>query len=232
LSETNALKGPTRLIAIGGGGFTHGTDPALEDFILARSGLARPCVGFIASASGDDPLKIERFHQRFAAHASAHTVLPSGADARSAAAWLHELDIVYVGGGHTLRLIEQWQRSGLDRLLIEAANRGVLMAGVSAGASAWFSHALSDAGGQGLAPICGIGMVAGSCCPHYDSEPARVPAFAECIARGELPAGIAIDDGAAVLMEGGACVEVCAARPGAGAHRVWRDATGAQVQRM
>ena len=224
------MKRPTRLIAVGGGGFTHGTDPALEDFILARSGLARPRVGFIASASGDDPLTIERFHQRFAPHASAHTVLPALADARAAAAWLLVQDIVYVGGGHTLRLIEQWQRSGLDRLLIEAAERGVLMAGVSAGASAWFSHALSDAGGQGLAPIRGIGMVAGSCCPHYDSEPARVPAFAGCIARGELPAGIAIDDGAAVLMEADRNLGVFAARPGAGAWIVQSEDARVQVR--
>lgn len=211
-----------RLIAIGGGGFTHATDPALEDFILATSGHARPRIGFIGTASNDDPVKIARFYQRFSPQAERLTHLAADSSAADTTQWAEGLDIIYVGGGNTLRLIDHWRRSGLDQVLMAAARRGVLMAGVSAGASVWFAHALSDAGGQGLRPVAGIGLVGGSCCPHYDSEPQRPPAYMAAIASAALPPGVAIDDGVAVLIDGAGQMTAFSARPGAGAYQVTR----------
>lgn len=211
-----------RVIAIGGGGLTHAADPAMEDFILAQVTSARPRIGFIGTASQDDPVKIARFHQRFAGICSLSTPLPMTADANAAQAWVDALDIVYVGGGNTLQLVSHWRGQGIDQVMIAAARRGVLMAGVSAGANVWFDHALSDSGGNGLAPIAGIGLLAGSCCPHYSSEPQRQPAFRACIAQGELPEGIAIDDGVAVLIDGVGGRLAHSSRAGAGARLVRR----------
>ena len=214
-----------RVIAIGGGGFTHAADPAMEDFILAQVTSARPRIGFIGTASQDDPVKIARFHQRFADICSLSTSLPMTADANAAQAWVEALDIVYVGGGNTLHLVAHWRRQGIDAVMIAAARRGVLMAGVSAGANVWFDHALSDSGGNGLAPTAGIGLLAGSCCPHYSSEPQRQPAFMACIAGGEMPDGIAIDDGVAVLVDGASARLAHSSRDGAGACIVRRAGT-------
>lgn len=211
-----------RVIAIGGGGFTHQADPAMEDFILAQVPMARPRMGFVGAASQDDPVKIARFNERFAGVCASCSHLPMAADATEAQRWVAALDIVYVGGGNTLRLVSHWRRQGIDQVMIAAARRGVLMAGVSAGANVWFDHALSDAGGNGLAPIGGIGLIAGSCCPHYSSEPQRQPAFMACIARGELPDGFAIDDGVAVLIDGAGARLAHASRDGAGACFVHR----------
>ncbi len=212
----------TRVIAIGGGGFTHAADPAMEDFILAQVADPRPRIGFVGTASRDDPEKIARFHQRFAGICSLGAPLPMAAGAAEAQAWVDALDIVYVGGGNTLHLVAHWRQQGIDQVMIAAARRGVLMAGVSAGANVWFEHALSDSGGNGLAPTTGIGLLAGSCCPHYSSEPQRQPAFATAIGRGELPDGIAIDDGTAVLIDAGGAQHAFAARQGAGARVVRR----------
>lgn len=217
-----------RLIAIGGGGFTHQTDPAMEDFILAQCGRARPRVGFLGTASDDDPVKISRFHERFATLPDAPSHRGRDCSAGEIARWTGDLDILYVGGGNTLRLIDHWRQSGWDAVLMAAARRGVLMAGVSAGASAWFAQALSDAGGHGLRPVQGIGMVAGSCCPHYSTEPQRQPAFAAAVASGELAAGLAIDDGVAVLIDDNQVRAVFSARPGARAYQLSRVGTQAQ----
>jgi dipeptidase E len=214
---------PIRLIAIGGGGFTHQTDPAMEDFILAQSGRVRPRIGFIGAASQDDPAKIDRFHARFAQLSDHLTHLPQDSSAEEAARWAQALDIIYVGGGNTLRLIAHWQQSGWDRVLHAAAQRGVLMAGVSAGASVWFEQALSDAGGEGLRAVPCTGMVTGSCCPHYSTEPARPPAFAAAIASGALKDGLAIDDGVAVLIEGNKVLSMFSSRPEARAYRLSRQ---------
>ena len=212
------------VIAIGGGGFTHQADPAMEDFIIAASGCPRPRIGFIGTASGDDPVKIARFYERFTPLADHLTHLAADSTAAATAQWTEGLDIVYVGGGHTLRLIKHWRETGIAQVLIAAAQRGVLMAGVSAGANVWFEQALSDSGGKGLQAVAGIGLVAGSCCPHYDSEPQRQPAFAEAIAGGTLPGGVAIDDGVAVLIDGDGQMAAFSARSGAGAYRVTQQA--------
>ena len=229
------MKQIQRLIAIGGGGFTHKIDPELEDFIVAISGCERPRVGFIATASDDDPVKIKRFYERFSTLSEHVSHLAPGSDAQHTARWAQALDIIYVGGGNTQSLINHWRQSGLDQVLINAARRGVLMAGVSAGASVWFESALSDSVGLGLQPVSGIGLVAGSCCPHYDSEPRRKPALAAAIAQGELPDGVAIDDGVALLIDGYGQASTFSARAGAGAYRITRstqsgEAASASIQ--
>ncbi len=211
-----------RLFAVGGGGFTHEADPAMEDFLLAQLPVALPHVGFVGTASRDDPVKIARFHARFDGLCATHTHLPMSADAAHAQAWVEGLDMVYVGGGNTLHLVAHWRSQGIDQVMLDAARRGVLMAGVSAGANVWFAQALSDSGGRGLEPAVGIGLMAGSCCPHYSSEPQRQPAFMACVAQGQLADGIAIDDGAAVLIDEAGSARVFAARAGAGALRVCR----------
>lgn len=211
-----------KLIAIGGGGFTHGNDPAMEDFILAQIPVARPRVGYIGTANHDDPRRVAAFHARFSAVCEEHTHLPIGASAADAESWLASLNMVYVGGGNVLHLLEQWRTRGIDQVMIAAARRGVLMVGVSAGASVWFDQALSDASGQGLATISGIGMIGGSCCPHYSTEPLRQPAFMAAVAQGAIAGGLAIDDGVAVLIDGADGLTVFSARPGSTARRVSR----------
>ena len=211
-----------RLVAFGGGGFTHESDPALEDFLLAQVPKARPRIGFVGTASQDDPVKIARFHARFAAVCTSHTHLPMAADAAHARAWLEDLDLVYVGGGNTLELVNHWRRQGIDEVMRAAARRGVLMSGVSAGANVWFAQALSDSGGNGLAPTTGIELISGSCCPHYSSEPQRQSCLIECIARGELVDGVAIDDGVGVMFESMELQTAFSARPGSGAYAVRR----------
>jgi len=218
-----------RIIAVGGGGFTHACDPTLEDFILGHVSNHRPRIGYVGTANYDDPEKIALFHQRFGLLCSVHTHLSPQATVADVGAWVAPLDIVYVGGGNTLHLIETWRRTGIDAVMVTAARQGVLMAGVSAGANVWFEHALSDSGGHGLAPIDGIGLVAGSCCPHYSTEPLRQPAYLDCIATGSLPGGIAIDDGAAVLLDGTGLATVYSARKGAGAYRITRNGAGMAV---
>ena len=109
---------------------------------------------------------------------------------------------------------------GLSDVLIEAAQ-------VSTGAVCWFDFALSDSGGAGLLPLAGLGLIAGSCCPHHSSEPYRQSAFRDQIAGGMLPEGIAFDDGVAVLILPGQSPVAFAARTGAGAYSVRRAAGGA-----
>ncbi|MBW4526487.1 MAG: Type 1 glutamine amidotransferase-like domain-containing protein [Phormidium tanganyikae FI6-MK23] len=77
-----------------------------------------------------------------------------------------------------------------------------------------------------LSPLQGLGFIRGSCTPHYDGKPNRRPDFHQLIKNDELPPGIGIDDGAAVLFEGQQVIEVVASRPTAKAYQVKLEGDG------
>ena len=87
----------------------------------------------------------------------------------------------------------------------------------------WFDASSTDSFGA-LAPLRdGLGMLAGSACPHRDGEEGRAETFREWIASGELPAGHAADDGVGILWRDGQIAEVVSERQGAGAYAVSPD---------
>ncbi|KAL3826563.1 hypothetical protein ACHAXA_003627 [Cyclostephanos tholiformis] len=57
---------------------------------------------------------------------------------------VNEADIILVSGGNTLYAVDRWERLGLADLLREAAFRGTVIAGGSAGAICWFDGGHSD----------------------------------------------------------------------------------------
>ena len=79
---------------------------------------------------------------------------------------------------------------------------------------------MTDSFGPDLAPMRCLGFLPGSACPHYDSEEARRPAFRRLVASGELPPGVAADDGAGLRFVGTELAEVVTAVPGARGYRV------------
>ncbi len=149
------------------------------------------------------------------------------APAAECAAWLGQLDLVYVGGGNTRTVLDSWRQTGWDAALANAARSGVMFAGVSAGGISWFDAAFSDADGNGLTPLAGLGLISGSCCPHYSEEPWRQPAYQAAIGDGVIAPGIAIDDGVAVLCDNRGAIGWMSARPGVAAYRIERLGTSA-----
>lgn len=220
------------LICLGGGGFSNGCDPELDDLVVHCCDPARPSIGYIGWASGDDPLKLTRFHDRLASSGCALDHWPLAATAAGLEEWARSKGALYFGGGNTRRLLEHLHTTGAVEPLRRAWQSGTLIAGVSAGAIAFFDHAFSDAGGNGFAPLAGLGFVPGSCCPHYSSEPERQPAFETAVAQGIAAPGIAIDDGVAVIIVMGREPVAVSARAGAWAYRVERGREGARVLRL
>jgi hypothetical protein len=66
----------------------------------------------------------------------------------------------------------------------------------------------------------GLGLLPGSCCPHYDGEKQRRPLYTRLVAEGELAPGYAADDAAALVFEGTSLREVVTTEEGATAYRV------------
>jgi aminopeptidase N len=180
-----------QIIAIGGGGF--GRNPSnkkIEQYIIDQQNKVNPNVCFIPTATGDNDAYKVNFYDVF----TKLNCNPNHIDFFKRTVNLEEhikqQDIIFVGGGNTKSMLAVWKDWGLDLLLKDAYERGVIMCGVSAGAICWFEKGITDSWADDLAILDCLGFVEGICCPHYDEEPARRPyvkkqlqqsAFKECL---------------------------------------------------
>ncbi|WP_368497606.1 Type 1 glutamine amidotransferase-like domain-containing protein [Herbiconiux sp. A18JL235] len=137
-----------------------------------------------------------------------------------------DADLVWVGGGSVVNLLALWRAHGLDSLLIEAARRGTVLAGTSAGALCWHVGGPTSSRGPALDLVDdGLALVPASLAVHYDSQPLRRPLFHSAIAEGRLPAGHGLDEGTAVLYRDGALIEALREPTGGTVHRVERSSS-------
>lgn len=213
-----------RILAMGGVSLRpSSTDWPLHRFMLDLTGQARPRLCFLATASGEHPDMLAQFYATFARHAEATHLDLIGRQVADLESFLLEQDVVFVGGGSTANMLAIWRLHGLDKALKAAWEEGVVLAGWSAGANCWFEASLTDSFGPNLDPLKdGLRLLAGSFCPHYDSESLRRPRYEEVVGAGGLPDGIAADDGVGVLFEGRDVADVVASLPGQHAYRVER----------
>jgi dipeptidase E len=208
---------------MGGGGFTADPgDPPLDELVLQLAGSPVPRILFLPTASGDPREQIGRFHAAFGDRPCEPDVLSLFrlANVRRP---LREIvlsqDVVYVGGGSMRNLLAIWRVHGLDRVLRDAWERGVVLAGLSAGAMCWFQGGVTTSSGA-PEPTEGLGFLSGSLSVHADGQPARRPVHRRAVAEGALPPGWLVDDGVGLLFRDMALERVVSARPGARAARI------------
>jgi dipeptidase E len=212
---------------MGGGGFTAGpADPALDEHVLALTGVPRPRVCLLPTAGGDSEAQIRRFYETYEDRLCEPTHISLFRLGRRPVPLREHLlaqDAIYVGGGSMVNLLAIWRAQGLDRILHEAWRSGVVLAGLSAGSMCWFEWGVTTSSGH-PAPAPGLGFLPGSNSVHHDSEPARRPVYLEAVRQDSIPPGWAVDDGAALRFRGTALAEVVTARTRRRAYAV--DATG------
>jgi dipeptidase E len=212
------------IVAMGGGGFSmEPENPLLDQYVLSLARRRDPRVCFVGTASGDAEGYRLRFHRAFATLGCRPTDLTLfEREVTDLRAFVLDQDVVYVGGGSTANLLAVWRVHGLDLVLREAWEEGVVLCGVSAGMNCWFEGSVTDSFTTSrLAALRdGLGLLQGSACPHYDGERERRPTYHRLIAEGALPAGVAADDGAALVFDGTELHEVVASRAHAAAYRV------------
>lgn len=88
---------------------------------------------------------------------------------------IEEADIIYIGGGDTIKLMDTVREYNIDELLIKAAKRGCVIAGISAGAILLSNKGLSDSyilrgESKDYKFIDGLGIININICPHYNSN--------------------------------------------------------------
>ena len=208
-----------KIIAVGGGGFTHKSDPILDQFILSQCNKSRIRFGFLPTASNDDPEKIKIFYNELKKYDLELSHFELCVNTNGFSDWIFKNDIIYVGGGNTSEMLKLWNKNNLTSIFKKAYDNGIILSGVSAGAICWFDWSLTDSLGSNYKPLQGINLISGSCTPH-SSEKNRLAKFKLEIKNQNLPSGIAIDDGVAVLFENGKAKELCSARKNCDAYFV------------
>ena len=225
-------KAPRQIVAFGGGGFSmESGNPLLDEYVLGLAGCERPRVCFLPSASGDADHYIVRFYRAFpadrceASHISLFRREQGPEDLR---AHLLSQDVIYVGGGSVVSLLGVWRAHGIDSILREAWEAGVVLCGLSAGSLCWFAEAVSGFHG---APqrVEGLGLLPFSNCVHYETSGSRRRAYHDFLRAGMRP-GYAAEDGAALHFSDAELRCVVASRPAARGYRL--DTVGERVVEM
>jgi peptidase E len=231
-----AADGQRHVLAIGGFSAPREQDQRLHGLIghaLGLSGAAQPRVCMMNTAAGDEPNGYLRMYAMLARHGArpSHLQLFSMPNVADPADLLLSQDVIFVGGGSVANMVAVWRVHGLDEVLRQAWESGIVLAGVSAGAICWFHGGTTDSFGPMLRPFTsGLGFLPGSFCPHYSSEPTRRPVYEALVGGGTLPPGIACDDGAAAHFAGTVLAGIVADRPGATGYLVRPDGAGGSHQ--
>jgi len=222
-----------QIVAFGGGGFSmESGNPLLDDYVLGLCRAeGRPKVCFMPHASGDADHYVVRFYRAFDAdrcepsHISLFRREQGPEDIRE---HLLSQDLIYVGGGSVISLLGVWRAHGIDRILREAWEAGVVLCGLSAGSLCWFSDAVTGFHG---APrrVEGLGLLPFSNCVHYEPGSSRRLAYHDLIRAGIGP-GYAAEDGAALHFTGTELTRVVASRRSARGYRL--DPLGERVVEM
>ena len=205
-------------------------NPLLDEYVLSLTGVRRPRVCFLPTASGDADHYVVRFYRHFAGRCDASHVSLFRRDRGCGvegdlAAHLLAQDLIYVGGGNVVSLLGTWRAHGLDDTLEEAWRRGVVLCGPSAGSLCWFAEALT-AFHAAPTRVKGLGLLPFSNCVHFDGEPARREEYRRFVGDGMCP-GFAADDGAALHFRGTELERAVSSRRHARAYRV--EPVGSEV---
>jgi len=175
-----------KIVAIGGGDIGRPGHPVetakIDREIIRLADKTRPRLLFIPTASSDSALYSEivqkHFGKRLGCKVDVLYLLREKPSKKEIEKKVFSSDIIYVGGGNTLKMMNRWRETGLDKIIRRAYERGIVLSGVSAGAICWFKSGNSDSRKfknpkAGYIKVSGLNLVNLLCCPHYDTEKDR-----------------------------------------------------------
>ena len=201
------------IIAIGGGELkikeTLQIDKIIAEEAKIHSGDKRACALFIGAASHDSMPYYNTFHKTYTGELGLKTdcalTVYGEMNYGKIKDKFEKADMIYVGGGDTVYMLKKWKESGIDKLIINAYDRGVIIAGISAGAICWFENMFSDfeimegkSSNYTLLPA--MGLIKGAACPHYNE---RKDEFKKAVLQNKIADSVCIENNSAVIIRNG-----------------------------
>ena len=162
-----------KLVCIGGGEIPRIKNGALlpyetkeiDEEIVKLSDKKNPELLFIGTASKDNNeyfLAIKDIFEKLGCNVYNLNLLEDNLDNKNIKRMILNTDIIYVGGGATRFMLQRWKELGVDKLLIQAYNMGIVCSGLSAGSYCWFKYNYDL--------IEGLGIINAVNCVHYEEK--------------------------------------------------------------
>jgi cyanophycinase len=204
------LGGAGPLLIIGGAEDKLGSKVILNRFVrLAGGAQARIVVISTASSLGDEATEIYRVLFSGLGVADVRGVRPvtrEQAEAADLADAVAEATGVFMTGGNQTKLTQVVAGTRLGDAILNAHDRGAVVAGTSAGASAVSSHMVSF-GAEGPMPrqrmahlSAGLGLLPGVIVDQHFTERNRVGRLLALVASSPTLLGVGIDEDTAILV--------------------------------
>ena len=175
-----------KIIAIGGGeigrpGFSIETTK-IDKEVIKLSGKKNPKLLFVPTATNDSQSYIDvitkQYGKRLGCIVDVLFLIKEKPNKKEIRNKILKSDIIYVGGGNTLKMMNVWKKYGVEKILKEAHKKGIVLTGLSAGSICWFKWGNSDSRRfynpkADLIKVSGLSLINALHCPHYDFEKDR-----------------------------------------------------------
>lgn len=205
----------TRKILIAGGNYGE----AFIRYMAQLTGKTRPKICYLPTASADNAnAKISFFKSCASLDVSPFvqdTFIESLSQTKGWEEVFLSMDGIVCSGGNTLNQQAIWKAQGIDVVLREAWDRGIVLGGASAGSLCWFDEGTTDSRPKALSIVKCLGFIKGSHSPHYDAEAGRRPLYQKLISSGQMQPGYACDNDAGIYFEDNTVKRVVSTRAGA-----------------
>ena len=211
-----------KLICIGGGEIPrikNGIElpyetKEIDEEIVKTSNKKNPKLLFIGTASShsyDYYLVIKKIYENLGCTVSNLDLLADNINMTDVKNSILNTDIIYVGGGNTRFMLEKWRELGIDKLLIQAYNKGIVCSGLSAGSYCWFKYNYDL--------IEGMGIINAINCVHYDQKDNEAKEKFYDVIKDKNMEGIALDNCVAIEFIDGK-IKVIKSNPNRNAYKV------------
>ena len=210
-----------KIIAIGGGEIKNKTTLKIDEYIanLAKihAGGNRANALFLGTASHDSMPYFNSFRKTYTSvfdiKADVALTVYGEMDLRHIKEKFDRADMLYIGGGDTVFMIDKWREFGILDLVLKAYEDGKVIAGLSAGAICWFDKMYTDyemMRGKSNEYVIrdGLGVLKGAMCPHFNE---REEDFTVAMKNGGIESALCIENDCAVVFTDGEITEVLSA---------------------
>ena len=170
----------SKIIAIGGGKNGYNDRPyetkEIDEEIVKQAGIENPNFLFIGFASNDIEESYFNVTSEIFSNLNCNTdilKLNEIAKLKIVKEKIERANIIYVGGGNTLKLMTLFNKYKIDILLKKAYLKDTILCGISAGGICWCEYGNSDSrkftsNNKNLIKSTGLGFIKILFCPHYN----------------------------------------------------------------
>lgn len=166
-----------KIIAIWGGEIREKTTIDIDKEIIWFSGKKNPKILFIPTASSDSEWYFSSIKENFESIwwiVDVLYLIKENLSIKEISEKILSSDIIYVGGGNTLKMMTLWRKLWVDKILDQALQKDIVLCWLSSGSMCWFTYGQSDSRkwihNDQFIKVTWLGYISALHCPHYNSE--------------------------------------------------------------